>query len=721
MKRMPRPFAVVLCFALCAAWVAWGCGPWYPADYLVSGNEQRVLAMPEGRFDYELIRALGVPKDHFKQPKYSIADKEANSTQWDSTLSSDLADLQEALDELNLPKDRQSALLRDYEALRRTMKRATDGTEDDITFGERERRLPTSWTFDLTPYQPLLAVLPAEFALYLRGAAAYRANQATSATAHWTTLLALPAEQRQYRSTWAAFMLGKAMLLIDPAKAIPFFEQTRALAADDFSDTLDLARESWGWQARAERKSGHPIEALHHYTESVRTPDPKNYNLALSFRLVCNDIMTSLPAHTPIFQDAPARRIMSAWIATRAKPDQVEKWKQALAKSGAKLEPTETDQLAWVAYRAGKIDEATQWIARSRNHTPVGSWVQAKLLLRRGKIDEGLKLLKSLVPLLPQDEGWISQESLDYTTAPQEDIQAEIGVLLLGREDYFSALDTFFRSDYYMQDAIYIAERVLSTKELEAYLKLHQNDPLLLEKKTGYYTKSLYDTLRYLLARRLARAQQWERARGFYPNHMLGTFDDYVEALKAGRDTSKTPRQRAEFLFKAGMITRKYGLRLLGTEGGPDMMWLAGLYPGASGHTNRLKNKTNTLPVGMRQPTLVKALSASADEKDRLRAHPVEPDQRWHYRYTAANLMWECTRLLPDNDPLTAAALYWGGSWIKDTDDHFADKFYQALVKRCGKLPIGREADKLRWFPPKAPPSPDYEIVEPSSTSEDEE
>jgi hypothetical protein len=65
--------------------------------------------------------------------------------------------------------------------------------------------------------------------------------------------------------------------------------------------------------------------------------------------------------------------------------------------------------------------------------------------------------------------------------------------------------------------------------------------------------------------------------------------------------------------------------------------------------------------------------------------------------------MWECARLLPDNDPLAASALWHGGDYLKVNDPQAADRFYKALVNRCWELPVGQEADRLRWFPAEAP------------------
>ena len=72
--------------------------------------------------------------------------------------------------------------------------------------------------------------------------------------------------------------------------------------------------------------------------------------------------------------------------------------------------------------------------------------------------------------------------------------------------------------------------------------------------------------------------------------------------------------------------------------------------------------------------------------------------------------MWRSAALLPDNSPLGAQALYLGGSYIKDRDPQFADKFYKALVWRNWELPYAQKANELRWFP-KEPPYKEDELI----------
>jgi hypothetical protein len=154
------------------------------------------------------------------------------------------------------------------------------------------------------------------------------------------------------------------------------------------------------------------------------------------------------------------------------------------------------------------------------------------------------------------------------------------------------------------------------------------------------------------------------------------------EDLKAANNRDRSLEARAQSLMEAAWITRKSGLLLYGTAHAPDMEIYGGMFEFS------LAPRTNSK-------------WASDDERRRVAASAPVPDRRHHYRWRAADLLWQAARLFPDNDERTARALWEGGRLIANRDPGGADKFYKALVNRCRKLPIGQEADRLRWFPPR--------------------
>ena len=103
--------------------------------------------------------------------------------------------------------------------------------------------------------------------------------------------------------------------------------------------------------------------------------------------------------------------------------------------------------------------------------------------------------------------------------------------------------------------------------------------------------------------------------------------------------------------------------------------------------------------------TRARLTASSADERRRVGQSAVTPDKRWHYRYLAAELAWQAAGLLPNESDETARLLCEAGSWLKARDPRAANRFYKALVQRCGTTDLGREAQRLHWLPPLTPES----------------
>ena len=393
---MNRPMIAFLCTTVALVQSsAYACGPWFPQSYLVEGREDRVVQMPEGRFVVEAARIIGIPS----QPENPASEPNG----WDQTLDQDLMDLKEALGTTG-----SAELVGKYDAMRRKMKESTAGPESESMSSDN---LTTKGVteFDLTSYDDLLAQLPREFNLYARGAAAYHSDNPTSAVLNWEALLDLPKEQRHFRSTWAAFMIGKANLANDPHHAVTWFEKSRSLRDDGYADTLGLSTSSLGWQAQAEKKQGAFVEALNHYAQCTQQTTGGEADL-VSLRWTCHAAFQKLDSADglkPLAQDTMARQLMSAWIvccATGSYPVEwasLPRWEEAVRSAGDDIGTTTADYLAWGTYREGRFADAKQWLDSTKEHGSIGKWVQAKLLLRDGRVDDGLKLLQEIVPPSP--------------------------------------------------------------------------------------------------------------------------------------------------------------------------------------------------------------------------------------------------------------------------------------------------------------------------------
>ncbi len=87
------------------------------------------------------------------------------------------------------------------------------------------------------------------------------------------------------------------------------------------------------------------------------------------------------------------------------------------------------------------------------------------------------------------------------------------------------------------------------------------------------------------------------------------------------------------------------------------------------------------------------ALPVSAAEKARLAATRLNPELRFHYRHVGRRrLAWKAAALMPDGAEETADVLNAAGSWLKDKHEKQADRFYQAIERRCPDTEIGKEA-----------------------------
>jgi hypothetical protein len=523
----------------------------------------------------------------------------------------------------------------------------------------------------------------AEFADYQRGADLWRDGNTNDARAAWIALLKRPAAERRYRSTWAAFMIGKSHLAGDPAKSVPWFRRTRELVADDFHDTLGLAASSLGWEAQAELRQDHLERATALYLQQLSTGDA---TAVLSLHIVSERVLKSDLLHYA--SDKNLRRVVTAHLVSgRGTREHTLAWLVAIEATG-NFQLTGTDRLAWAAYQAGNNTLAARWLKCAPADSPIAQWLRVKLLLRDGKLDEAAALLANIVRQFPHTDDWpgaykvneLADGDSDYRPTPQQ-ISGELAVLQMSRGQFTDSLDLLLRNNYWW-DAAYIGERVLTPDELKQYVDQRWPKP-----ECGSWDLEKFDAtreIRWLLARRLARLDRFDEARPYYAARLQPEFDKYVAALRAGRDNAKPAAERAKGLFEAARQARWWGMTLLSTEGEPDYHAVEGSYEASLNVSNRLASTT-----------LVTAV-----ERQRAAQPPTKIAARFHYRYLAANLAWEAAQLMTDNSDDTARVLCEAGTWLKNRDPKSADRFYKALVKRCGTTELGKAADKKRWFPP---------------------
>lgn len=639
-------------------------------------SDDDVLRAPVADFCLELKQLKPARPAEFK----AVLPAE-NQSPFEQSAAAEAADLREALKRSTTTRAR-GQLVGEYGAFQNQLaefkERRLDWQRSRI-----ERPWDAAAAKEQPPVPPVLELpveLPVEFAQYLRGSLALLAGRTNDAHAAWKTLLKLPAGGRHFRSTWAAYMLGRSLVDTEPAKAVEHLESVRQLVRQGFADTLGLAAASYGWQARAELNRGNLAAAFELYAQQLATGD---LSAEMSLRLTAErafkagaEILRSLATN------ATARPVLTAYIIARGGPavsqptqpaeDLVHAWLDAV--EAAKVAALDgADRLAWAAYQAGQMKQAEQWVARAAPDAPIALWIKSKLLLRAGKLDPAAAALAKAIARMDAQEKWGgADDEVRGGDSPYQRMNGELGVLKLVRRQFTDALRTLLQAGY-EEDAMYLADRILTIEELTAFLKPSQ------EAVEG-------PDLRPVLARRLARAGRWAEARPWFDEPEQKLADEYVRNVTAGRDAAAPAAERAAALWQAARLLRKDGYALLGSPVQADWRLHGGW------------RFTAALPERITTTNLV-LLPVSAEERRRVTATAPYPDRSWHYRFAAAILGWEAAKLMPNNSDETARVLCEAGTWIKYLDPHAADFYYKALVRRCRQTALGQEADRRRWFP----------------------
>jgi hypothetical protein len=644
----------------------WACGPGLSGWLL--GDEKQVLAYPrtclwKEQLDELLPGGARLPPPRLrsaKEPPEEPLDVQGAQ----HTAAAEEADLTLALWN-NSPKRRKAIL--DRVGILRASFRAVDAFSQP---GVKRPRIEAT----------LPAGLPAEIDDYLAGAIAYHEERFEDARKIWESLLARPAAERRQRSVWAAFMLGRTALRQtpgkpeDPAEALRRFAAVKQLVQEGFPDRLGLAAASRGWEARAELDRGRYDRAAEMYFELYAAADE---TAAASLDRVCRAARTAgRPALVAMARSPIARVLMTAMIEPSDTAWAAD-WLAAVKEAGVTA-TAGADGLACVAYAAGDWKAAQTWVDRAPKNAPLAAWIRAKLLLRQGRPAAAAAFL--------------GRASREHGLPMGEQPAADAGVVEVALGRYAAALTHLRARDGAMgADAAYVAERLMTSAELAAYVDRLAPAASVTSatSATGNTTpgSSENQRLRDLLARRLARAGRFREARRYLRKSYRPALDRLVAGLKAEHQAKLPAKERASRLFAAACAARRDGMEVLATEADPDWalddgMFDRGAFPEPGDESWRGKVLPPN-PAGERRAA-------------QSRAHP---DKRFHYRYQAADLARRAAAFLPDGTEEKASYLATAGSWLKRKDPQAALPFYRALERCCGETPTGRAARAIHWFP----------------------
>ncbi len=640
---------------------AWACGWSYRPDCDL-GHDVQMARSPQASFRLELRRAM-LRTEWAPMLRKLAKDGPPPS----STAEAGLADVTDSMKDAP-PRVRQR-VLEGYRAIR------SMSAEVPIVPLSRGEKSPVGPVAGRVPEG-----LDREFEVYLLGARAWYWGNLDEARTHWQALLDLPADRRRYRTVWAAYMLGRSYMKDDTGKARAWFAKTAKLAGKGFVDTPDLVGAAAGWLGALELADGNVLGAMRHY---ARQHAGGADSAAVSLRICAGKVLAGdLALRARAARDPVARAVMGAHFVAGRHPSWASSWPSTDKELRAWLEGVEeagvedvdhAAYLAWGAYRNGMMDVAERWVRRAPKSDRIACWVRGKLAMRAGKLDEAAshvaKALRAVEDVPDKARTWDDWRQ-------RHALSNELAALQLSGRQYVEALELLIRFEH-MGHAAYVAERILTLEELKRYV----------DKGAGECTAQQRGRLAHLLAKRLSRAGRTDEAMGYYPPDEAKRMRQYVVALAVARDANRPVGQRAEAWWAAALVLRRDGQGLIGYDTGwygkkPDGTfrdWLIATRV-------RAADEYDLAPV-------------SDDEVARAKRHRPDPMDRWHYGHLAVEHAWRACERMPDEDERTAWRLCEAGTWIKYRDPDAADRFYKALVKRCGTTELGRKAAERRWFP----------------------
>lgn len=663
-------------FGLGALSVVLACGPYYSRRMITGGAE--VLQPVDSGID--LIFPAAEEGDSFPD-RVSLLDERRKKT-----LEVDLADLRLAAPNLD-PK-----ILARYKQVRTSM----IGSQGQFIWDDlKKEELHSEWEDNL-----VLKSIPKEFSLYLEGAIECRKGNKEKAQTLWKQLLALPKEERKYRSVWAAWMLARTA----EENPLQWYKEVEKLVDAGFTDSLNITKNKEDWHVYFGYLSGESIPALQHYIAQGKAKAISRHEAATSLITVLNKglALGEEKLLKDAMEDPELRMVVCRYLETsctlyhyydRGKLEDVnvneatkvtmEKWGKLLKSSEADVS-AEASVMAACCYRNLWYDQSKEWLKLVKKDTVDSLFLRGKFAVMDGDYAKAEKYYAKL-PAMVDPEGKGTGEIWDFGGASRGvsvegarvfAAYGEYAIILLGRKNFKQAL-VYFDKGGDTSDAAYVAESLLSADELMSVVDAH-------------YPAAGQETswVRELLGRRLAREHRFADARKYLSETVFPKLDAYAKLYGEANDKKLEIRARAQKFDELAGLHLDYADSLFGLENGcrPETRVIAA-----------------GLPVDPRYETsdwvFVDPVKMSADEKTRFRKyfrrispHPVA-------KYDAAEYLYKGAMLLPKNDENAAVMLWQAGCYLKDGDSVAADKYYQALVRHCGATELGKLADEKRWFP----------------------
>jgi hypothetical protein len=631
----------VLCLSLSLPMgSALACGPDFPMR-LLDNRGQSLAELPEGNFNFEISR-----------------------------LGHAIAGLKNVTAATNIPGDAYGDAP-DYAGQRNTAEQA-GLTPDQQALVKQLRNLT-----DARQVEEQGTSLPAEHRLYLAGAVAFNAGDHGLAAEYFQKVLALPADQRALRSTWAAYSLGRTLFAMSSeagagpdllAQSRKAFEQTRQLSIDGFSDPLELGVASLGEEARVARTAGDWDSAIELYATQNLHGSAVGYS---SLKLLMADLMVMPDDQLAVLLKGKAvQQLVTASLISRLgwsfgdQPPNEQKLIKLLQNS-TRGSLDNADRLAAMNYQQGDYSSAKAFLEHAGDGG-LAWWLRAKLALRDGDKGAAAAAYAKAAQAFPQNESWGERRTPDWdyeTVQPKCRVDGESAILALQRGDYLQAFDQLYRSQsIYWYDAATVAERVLTLDELKQYVdtQVPAPPPLSQQDRDNYVPLPVAANLRNLLGRRLLREERYDEAPEYFDNSDLQAKARWYGQLREEAESKWWPTKRAFAYYYAATVARYDGMELLGYEMSPDYATFGGNY-------------------SLEAPDLKVGPLIAEGEVLRRQATVAQPDERFHYRYIATALASKAADHLPHTSQAFASVLCKASTWGTSLQEQSA--FYRRYVE----------------------------------------
>jgi hypothetical protein len=653
--------------------VAIACGPYFPWQ-LLDDRSYTLKSTPTNSFAFEAAHLVPVPHDKLKAVEPDrVSDEQYKDDEAAAKLKAESAGL----------TDDQSGLIN-------AMRVAANGDAAYVAGNG----------------------LPPAIRLYTAGAVDFIKADAQQAENRFAAVLALDAAQRRVRATWAAFSLGRVFAYAgDASHAESAFQETRALALRGAPDPLGLAVASFGEEARSHFDAanaplvrGDTSESAELRGYALPADEADNYRREMtsaaslyaeqaargsdsgvqSLRVMAEGIV-SHPSRIEASIASPIlQRLVVAYVLALVKDhSQQEVWGQApdagvrakgitvdpllpslvaaIEKQGI-AHPAGADRLAALCYRTGRYDLAAQLANRAMG--PLAEWVKAKLATQRGDLASAAAHYAAAVRAFPE-----AAQSLDAGNMTL--IQGTRGVVALARGEYVEALHVLYPlAQTYWGDVATISERIVTLDELKDYVDANVRAVPMPANSSDGDARSINPAimLRNLLARRLMRAGRFDEALAYFADPKIRKqAQSFADARnEADRDWGNVDRANA--FFRAAVLARESGIDILGYEASPDYAWTAGDFDWGVGQDS------------------LKGPYISAGERDRFAQSRAVPNQRFHYRFIAADEASRAADLLPPRSQAFAAVLCSATGWVINRDAKRGAALYDRYIREGAHL-----------------------------------